>query len=49
MYGSGKDYLILIPFWLPQISCFTLSLKYFSSDSVALMWGSGPFFSSPTC
>ena len=25
--------LILIPFRLPQISCFTLSLKYFSSDS----------------
>ena len=29
----GKDCLILIPFRLPQISCFTLSLKCFSSDS----------------
>ena len=28
-----KDCLILIPFRLPQISCFTLNLKYFSSDS----------------
>ena len=33
MYGCGKDCLILIPFRLPQISCFTFSLKYFSSDS----------------
>ena len=33
MYGCGKDCLILIPFRLPQISCFTLSLKWFSSDS----------------
>ena len=33
MYGCGKDYLILIPFRLPQISCFTLSLKCFPSDS----------------
>ena len=33
MYGRGKDCLILIPFRLPQISCFTLSLKCFSSDS----------------
>ena len=32
MYGCGKDCPILIPFRLPQISCFTLSLKYFSSD-----------------
>ena len=31
--GCGKDYLILIPFRLPQISCFTRSLKCFSSDS----------------
>ena len=29
----GKDCLTLIPFMLPQISCFTLSLKCFSSDS----------------
>ena len=33
MYGCIKDCLILILFRLPQISCFTLSLKYFSSDS----------------
>ena len=33
MYGCGKDRLILIPFRLPQVSCFTLSLKCFSSDS----------------
>ena len=33
MYGCGKDCLILIPFRLPQISCFTLSLKHFSSVS----------------
>ena len=33
MYGYGKDCLILIPFRLPHISCFTLSLKCFSSDS----------------
>ena len=28
-----EDCLILIPFMLPQISCFTLSLNYVSSDS----------------
>ena len=33
MYGYNKDCLILIPFRLPQISCFTLGLKCFSSDS----------------
>ena len=33
MYGCCKDCLILIPFRLPQISCFTLSLKCFPSDS----------------
>ena len=33
MYGCGKGCLILIPFKLPQISFFTLSLKCFSSDS----------------
>ena len=32
-YGCGKDCLIRIPFGLPEISCFTLSLKCFSSDS----------------
>ena len=33
MYGCSKDCLILIPFRLPLISCFPLSLKCFSSDS----------------
>ena len=33
LYGCRKDCLILIPFRLPQISCFSLSLKRFSSDS----------------
>ena len=33
MYGCSKDCLILIPCRLPQISCSTLSLKCFSSDS----------------
>ena len=33
VYSCDKDCLILIPFRLPQISCFTLSLKCFSSDS----------------
>ena len=33
MYGCSKDCLVLIPFRLPQISCFPLSLKCFSSDS----------------
>ena len=33
MYGCCKDCLILIPLRLPQVSCFTLSLKCFSSDS----------------
>ena len=33
MDGCGKDCLILIPFRLPQISCFTPSLTCFSSDS----------------
>ena len=33
MYGCGKDCLILVPFRLPQIYCFTLSLKCVSSDS----------------
>ena len=31
--GCGNDCLILIPFTLPQISCFPLSLNCFSSDS----------------
>ena len=33
MYGGDKDFLILIPFRLSQISCFTPSLKCFSFDS----------------
>ena len=33
MCGCSKDCLILTPFRLPQISCFTLSLKCFSSDT----------------
>ena len=33
MYGFSKDCLILVAFRLPHISCFTLSLKCFSSDS----------------
>ena len=33
MHGCGKNYLILIPFRLPQISCFIHILKCFSSDS----------------
>ena len=33
MYVCVKDCLILIPLRLPQISCFTLSFKCFSSDS----------------
>ena len=32
-YSYGKDCLILIPFRLLQISCFTSSLDCFSSDS----------------
>ena len=32
LYGCSQDCLILIPFRLPQISCFTLSLTHFSSD-----------------
>ena len=33
MCGCCKDYPLLIPFRLPRISCFTLSLKCSSSDS----------------
>ena len=33
VYSCGKDCLIPIPFRLPQISCLTLSLKCFSTDS----------------
>ena len=45
MYGCSKD---CIPFRLPQISCFTLSLKCFSSDSVAWMWRLDSCFSFAT-
>ena len=49
MYGCGKDCLILIPFRLPQIGCFTLSLKCFSSDSASWpMRRLDPCLSSPT-
>ena len=48
MYGCGKDCLILIPFRLPQISCFTLSLKCFSSDSDSCpAVGIGPLLQFP--
>ena len=33
MYCCGKDCLIQIPFRLPQINCYTLNLRRFSSDS----------------
>ena len=33
LYGCGKDSRYLIPFRPPQISCFTLNLNCFSSDS----------------
>ena len=33
LYGCDKNCLILIPFRLPQISCFILNLQCFSSDS----------------
>ena len=49
MYVCGKDCLILILLRLPQISCFTLSFKCFSSDSDNCpAVGIGPCFSSPT-
>ena len=48
MYGCGKDCLILIPFRLPQISSFTLSLKCFSSDSDNFLdVGIGPLLQFP--
>ena len=47
MYG-GKDCLILIPCWLPQISCFALSLKCSPlTQTVAPLWGSDPLLQSP--
>ena len=48
MYDCGKDCLILIPFRLPPISCFILSLKCFSSDSdKCLDVGIGPLLQFP--
>ena len=48
VYGWGKDCLILIPFRLPKISCFTLSLRCFFSDSDnCLHVGIGPPASVP--
>jgi len=50
MYGCSKDCLILIPFRLMQISCFTLNLNYFSSDSDSCPTvGIGPLLQFPTC
>ena len=47
-HGGGKDCLILIPFSLPQISCFTLNLKCFSSDSDSFPCvGMGPLLQFP--
>ena len=41
--------VILVPFRLPQINCFTLGLKCFSCDSDHCpMWRLDPCFSSPT-
>ena len=49
LYGCGKNYLTLTPCRLPQINCFTLSLKCFSSDSdICPNVGTGPLFSPPT-
>ena len=48
MDGCNEDCLILIPFRLPQISCFTLSLKCFSSDPDSCPnVGSGPLLQFP--
>ena len=48
MCGCGKDCLILIPFRLPETSSFTLSLKYFSSDSdICTDMGIGPWLQFP--
>ena len=46
--AAARTVLILIPFRLPQISCFTLSLKHFSSDSDKCPnVGLGPLFQFP--
>ena len=42
--------VILIPFRLPQINCFTLGLNVSPlTQTIALMWGLDARFSSPTC
>ena len=48
MYGCSKTCLILIPFRLPQISCFNLSLKcfFFDSDNCPAV-GIGPLHQFP--
>ena len=49
VYGCGKDCLILIPFRLPRISSFTVSLSVSPlTQTIALMWGSDLCFGSPT-
>ena len=48
MYGCGEVCLTLIPFRLPQINCFILSLKCFSSDSDNCpCMGMGPLLQFP--
>ena len=48
VFGCGKDCLILTPFRLPLISCFTLSLKCSSSDSDSCPdVGIGPLLQCP--
>ena len=48
MYGCGRDYVILIPFRLPQISYFTFKVKCFSTltQTIVPMW-IGPLASVP--
>jgi len=45
--GCSKDCLIPIPFRLPQISCFTLSLKYFSDSDNCPNMGIGLLLQFP--
>ena len=48
MYGCSKACLILIPFRLPHISCFPLSLQCLSSDSDSCRdVGIGPLLQFP--
>lgn len=48
VYGWGKDLIVLILFRLPQISCFSLSLKCFSSLRQLPSCGDRTPTSSPT-